>query len=80
VGVLRLSFSLPFSLVYCFLCHLLVLRFFLPLDDLLELCLAFGLLVVLHVVLDSKLKLCAFVLSMYSSRGRLRNQVVGTLV
>jgi hypothetical protein len=25
--------------------------------------------------LDSKFKLCAFVLSMYSSRGRLRNQV-----
>jgi hypothetical protein len=30
--------------------------------------LAFGLLVMLHVVLDSKFKLCAFVLSMYSSR------------
>jgi hypothetical protein len=38
--------------------------------------LTFGLLVVLQVVLDSKFKLCAFVLSMYSSRGRLRNQVV----
>jgi hypothetical protein len=40
----------------------------------------FGLLVVLHVVLDLKLKLCAFVLSMYSSRGRLRNQVVLGLI
>jgi hypothetical protein len=42
--------------------------------------LAFGLLDVLHVVLDSKFKLCAFVLSMYSLRGRLRNQVATTLV
>jgi hypothetical protein len=42
--------------------------------------LAFGLLVVLHVILDSKFKLCVFVLSMYSSRERLRNQVVSTLV
>jgi hypothetical protein len=31
-------------------------------------------------VLDSNFKLCAFVLSMYSSRGRLRNQVLSTLV
>jgi hypothetical protein len=31
--------------------------------------LAFGLLVIIHVVLDSKFKLCAFVLSMYSSWG-----------
>jgi hypothetical protein len=42
--------------------------------------LTFGLVVLLHVVFDSKFKLCAFVLSMYSSRGRLRNQVVSTLV
>jgi hypothetical protein len=42
--------------------------------------LAFCLLVVLHVVLNSKFKLCAFVLSMYSSRWRLINQVVSTLV
>jgi hypothetical protein len=33
--------------------------------------LAFGFLVVLHVVLDLKFKLCAFVLSMYSSRGEI---------
>jgi hypothetical protein len=42
--------------------------------------LAFGLLVVLHMVLNSKFKLCAFVLSMYSSQGRLRNQVVFSLI
>jgi hypothetical protein len=42
--------------------------------------LAFSLLVVLHVVMDSKFKLCAIVLSMYSSRGRLRNQVVLGLI
>jgi hypothetical protein len=69
-----------FSLICCFSCHLLILHFFLLLDDLLALSLTFGLLVVLHVVLDSKFKLCAFVLSMYSSRERLRNQVVSTLV
>jgi hypothetical protein len=42
--------------------------------------LAFGLLVVLHVVLDSKFKLSTFLLSMYSSRGRLRNQVILGLI
>jgi hypothetical protein len=41
--------------------------------------LAFGLPVVLHVVLDSKFKIYVFVLSMYSLKGRLRNQVVSTL-
>jgi hypothetical protein len=61
-GVLSLSFSLLFPWFAIFLCHLLVLWFFLLLDDLLELFLAFGLLVVLHVVLDSKFKPCAFVL------------------
>jgi hypothetical protein len=75
---------LSFSLSFLFFCHvsyyLLVLRFFLLLDDLLELFLAFGLLVVLHVVLNSKFKLCAFVLSVYSSQGRLINQVVFSLI
>jgi hypothetical protein len=80
VGVLSLSFSLPFLLVYRFSYHLLVLRVFFLLDDLLKLSFASAILVMLHVVLDSKFKLCAFVLSMYSSRGRLRNQVVSTLV
>jgi hypothetical protein len=36
-GVLSLNFSLFFSLVCHFSCHLLVLQFFLLLDDLLEL-------------------------------------------
>jgi hypothetical protein len=63
-----------------FLCLLLALRIFLLLDDLLELFLAFDLLVVPHLILDSKFNLRAFVLSMDSSRGRLRNQVVSTLV
>jgi hypothetical protein len=41
---------------------------------------AFDLLVVVHVVLDSKFKLCVFMLLMYSSRGILRNQVVIGLI
>jgi hypothetical protein len=52
---------------------------FSPLDDLLELFLSFGLLVVLHVswIQNSNFGL---LLSLYSSNGRLRNQVVSTLV
>jgi hypothetical protein len=49
-----------FDLVCRFWCLLLVLRFFLLLNDLLEPFLAFGLLAVLHCVLDLKFKLCAF--------------------
>jgi hypothetical protein len=60
---LVLSFSLLFSLV----CRLSVihwlLRFFLLLDDLLEFFLTLGLLAVLHGVLDSNFKLCAFVVN-----------------
>jgi hypothetical protein len=41
VGVLNLSFSLPFLLVCRFSYHLLVLWFFLLLDDLLELFFSF---------------------------------------
>jgi hypothetical protein len=52
-----LSFSLPF---WCLSCLLLVLWLFLLLDDLLDLFLVFGLLVVLYGVLDSNFKLCAF--------------------
>jgi hypothetical protein len=37
--------------------------------------LSFGLLAMVHRVLDSKFKFCTFLLSLYSSRGRLRNQV-----
>jgi hypothetical protein len=64
-----LSFSLLFSLVCRFLCLSLVLQLFPLLDDLLEIFLVFGLLVVLHGVLDLNFKLCAFLLSMDSSRG-----------
>jgi hypothetical protein len=42
--------------------------------------LAFGLRAVLHEVLDSNFKLCAFLLSMDTSWGRLRNQVVSSFV
>jgi hypothetical protein len=55
-----LSSSLSFYLVYRFSCLLLGLRFFLLLDDLLDLFLVFDLLAVLHGVLDSRFKLCAF--------------------
>jgi hypothetical protein len=79
-GSFEFELFFTFSLVCLFSCHLLVLQFFLLLDDLLEFFLAFGLLVVLHVVLDSKFKLCVIVLSIYSSRGRLRNQAVSILV
>jgi hypothetical protein len=77
---LSLSFSLSFLLVGHFSYHLLVLQFVLLLDDLHQFFLAFSLLVVLHVVLDSKFKLSTFLLSMYSSRGRLRNQVILGLI
>jgi hypothetical protein len=68
------------SLGLRFLCHLLALRVLHLLDDLLELFFGLWSSSCASCVLDSKFKLCAFVLSMYSSRGRLRNQVVGTLV
>jgi hypothetical protein len=74
----KLFFAL--SLVCRFLCHFLILRLFLLLDYPLEFSLAFDLLAILLGVLDSKFKLCAFLLLIYSSRERLRNQVVGTLV
>jgi hypothetical protein len=74
------SLSFFFSSFCHFSCLLLALWFPPLLDDLLELLLAFGLLVVLLEVLDSKFKFCAFWLSMHSSRGGLRNQVVSTLV
>jgi hypothetical protein len=57
----------------------LVFVVFLLLDDLLKLFLASGLLDVLHGVSDSRFKLCAFVVSGLI-KGRLRNQVVSSLV
>jgi hypothetical protein len=82
----RGSFEVEFDLFFAFyslchfLCYLLALRFFLLLDDFLELFFGFWASSCASCVLDSKFKLCTFVLSMYSSRGRLRNQVVSTLV
>jgi hypothetical protein len=52
---------------FAWLCHtsclLLAFAVFLLLDDLLELCRLFGLLSVLHGVLDSNFKLCGFVVN-----------------
>jgi hypothetical protein len=64
-----------FGLVCRFSCLLLVLRFFLLLDDLLSFFLAFDLLAVLHDnVLDSKFKLCAFCRHDTSERERERER------
>jgi hypothetical protein len=71
---LRLRFSYFFELFVALLCHfawlyrfsclLLAFVIFLLLDDPLELFFAFlGLLAVLHGVLDSNFKLCAFVVN-----------------
>jgi hypothetical protein len=71
--VLILSFScsselfLALSYHFAWLCRfsflLLAFAVFLLLDDLLELFLVFCLLVVLHGILDSNFKLCAFVVN-----------------
>jgi hypothetical protein len=72
--VLSLSFSYPSELFLSLLCHfaslcqfsylLLAFAVFLLPDDLLELFLDFlGLLAVLHGILDSNFKLCAFVVN-----------------
>jgi hypothetical protein len=61
--LLILSFSCLFFTILLglpLLCLLLTLLLFLLLDDLLKLFLAFGLLVVLYVVLHSLFKLCDF--------------------
>jgi hypothetical protein len=58
-----------FLLGLLFLCLLLTLMFFLHLHDLLEHFLAFWSSSCASCILDLKFKLCAFVLSMYSSRG-----------
>jgi O-antigen ligase len=57
---LFLALICHFGSVCRFSCLLLILRLFLLLDDLFELFLTFGLLVVLSGVLDSKFKLYAF--------------------
>jgi hypothetical protein len=89
-GVLILSFSfsselfLPllchFAWLCRFLCHLLAFTIFLLLDDLLELFLVF--LVFYLCFMGSWIRTSNFMLllSMDSSRGRLRNQVTSSLV
>jgi hypothetical protein len=75
-----LALHCHFGLICRFSCLLLVLQLFLLLDDILELfigfwsssCGSWGLGFVIHTLY--------FLLSMESSMGRLRNQVVSTLV
>jgi hypothetical protein len=86
--------SLSFSCSFCFdfelllalflglpfLCLLLALRFFLFLDDSFELFLAFWSSSYASWGLRFKLQTLCFLLSMDSSRGRLRNQMISYLV
>jgi hypothetical protein len=59
-----LTLSCHFAWLYRFSCRLLSFAVFHLLDDLLELFLAFlGLLAVLHGVLDSNFKFCAFIIN-----------------
>jgi hypothetical protein len=78
-GGLILSFSLLFLWFCRFSCHLLVLRFFLLLDDPLELFFGFWSSNCASWGLRFKIQTLCILLSMYSSRGRLINQVVSTL-
>jgi hypothetical protein len=63
-----------------FSCILLALRLFLLLDDFLKIFFGFWSSSCASWVLNSKFKLCVFVLSMDLSKGRLRNHMVSTLV
>jgi hypothetical protein len=60
---LFLALLCHFAWLYRFLCLLVAFAVFLLLDDLLELFRLFGLLAVLHGVLDSNFKLCAFIVN-----------------
>jgi hypothetical protein len=80
LSFLILSFSLLFSLVCRFSCLLLALRFFLLLDDLFELFLAFQSSRFDSWALGFELETLCFLLSMNASRRRLRNQLVSSLV
>jgi hypothetical protein len=75
-----LSSSLPFWLGLPFFMPLLVLWLFLLLDDLLEVFLDFWSSSYASWGLGFELQTLCFLLSMDSSRGRFRNQVVSTLV
>jgi hypothetical protein len=79
-GSLILSFSLLFLWFCHFSCHLLVLRFFLLLDDPLKLFFGFWSSSYASWGLGFEIQTLCFLLLMHSSRGRLRNQMVSTLV
>jgi hypothetical protein len=78
--VLVLSFSCSFSLIYRFSSHLLAFAVFLILDDIIEIFLAFWSSTCTSWGFGFELQTLCFLLSMDSSRGRLRNQVVSSLV
>jgi hypothetical protein len=77
---LILSFSFSFLWSHRFSCILLALRFFLLLDNLLELILAFWSSTYASWGFRFELQTLCFLLSMDSSREILRNQVVSSLV
>jgi hypothetical protein len=75
-GSFEFEHFLPFLLVCRFSYHLLVLWFYLLLDDHLELFFTFWSSSCASYGLGFKIQTLCLVLSMYSSRGRLRNQVL----
>jgi hypothetical protein len=77
---LFLALLYHFGLVYRFLCLLLVLRLFLLLHDLLELLIGFCSSSCSSWGIGFKIHTVCLLLSMDSSRERLRNQVVSNLV
>jgi hypothetical protein len=77
---LFLALICHFGLICHFSCLLLVLCLFFLLDDLLELFVGFWSSNCVSWGLGFVIQTLCFLLSMDSSRGRLRNQVVSTLV
>jgi hypothetical protein len=77
---LRVELFFAFFFICHFSCHLLVLRLFPLLDDLLELFFGFRSSSCASWSLGFGIQTLCFLLSMYLSRGKLRNQVVSTLV
>jgi hypothetical protein len=78
-GEFHFELFFTLSLFFHFSCHLLVLRLFPLLDDL-EFLFGFWSSSYASWSLGFKIQTLCFLLSMYSSRGRLRNQVVSTLI
>jgi hypothetical protein len=77
---LFLTLICHFGLICCFSCLLLVLQFCLLLDDLLKLFLAFWSSSYASCGIEFEVQTLCFLLSMDTSRGRLRNQVASSLV